>query len=108
MFAKNPFRITRINPANRINPIPDLPRVNHRINGLTVRGNSSRQIVNQRNRNQNLWIDAKKKLLTRIDPLTGSIPSRITRIVDFPDRARRAVDPATITQMIAKNSVKNG
>ena len=25
MFVKNPFWITRINPANRINPIPDQP-----------------------------------------------------------------------------------
>jgi len=74
--------------------------VNHRINGLTVRGNLSRQIVSQRNRNQNLWIDAKK-IANRDQsdhpdqspgsiPLTGTIPSRISQI---PFRIKKNVVP---------------
>ena len=51
--------------------------------------------------------DECEKLLTRIDLLTGSIPSRITRIVDFPDRARRAVGPATFTPVDREKFGKN-
>ena len=40
-----------------------------------------------------------KKFANRINPANRIIPSQISQIIAFPDRARRAVDPPTIIEV---------